>query len=82
MVMLESSFGSYFSPVSVPTFVLRGLRGSTATTGLVTVIAEIFVRDLISYFSYFWLKVRNLAAYENHARVTVYVTPSSLYENL
>ena len=31
----------------------------------ITLIAEIFVRDLISYFSYFWLKVRNLVAYEN-----------------
>ena len=47
-----------------------------------TVIAEIFVHDLISYFSYFRLKVRNLVAYENHARITVYATPSSLYENL
>ena len=44
-----------------------------------TVIAEIFERDLISYFR---LKVRNLVAYENHARITVYATPSSLYENL
>ena len=33
-------------------------------------------------FSYFRLKVRNLVAYENHARITVYVTLSSLYENL
>ena len=46
-----------------------------------TVIAEIFVRDLILYFSYFRLKVRNLVAYENHARITVYATPSSLYES-
>ena len=37
---------------------------------------------LISYFSYFRLKVRNLVAFENHARITVYVAPSSLYENL
>ena len=31
-----------------------------------TVIAQIFVRDLISYISYFWRKARNLVAYENH----------------
>ena len=49
---------------------------------LTTVIEEIFVRDLISYISYFRLKVRNLVAYENHARTTVCVTPSSLHENL
>ena len=48
----------------------------------VTVIAEIFVLDLISYFSYFQLKERNLVAYENHVRITVYATPSSLYEIL
>ena len=47
-----------------------------------TVIAEIFVLDLISYISYFSLKVRNLVAYGNHARIAVYVTPPSLYENL
>ena len=35
-----------------------------------TVISEIFVRDLISYVSYLWLKVRNLVAYENHAHNT------------
>ena len=46
----------------------------------VTVIAEIFVRDFISYFSYFRLKVRNLVADENHARRTVYATPSLLYK--
>ena len=46
-----------------------------------TVIAQIFVRDLISYISYFWRKVRNLVAYENHTRMHVYLTPSSLYEN-
>ena len=46
-----------------------------------TVIAEIFVRDLISYISYFWLKVRNLVAYESYARIPVYVTSPSLYEN-
>ena len=45
-----------------------------------TVIAEIFVRDLISYISYFWLKVRNLVAYENHARIEVHETQPSLYE--
>ena len=39
-----------------------------------TVIAENFVRDLISYISYFWLKVRNLVAYESYARIPVYVT--------
>ena len=42
-------------------------------------IAEIFVRNLISYFR---LKVRNLEAHKNHARITVYATPSLLYENL
>ena len=47
-----------------------------------TVIAQIFVRDLISYISYFWRKVRNLVAYENHTRIQVYLTPPSLYENL
>ena len=46
-----------------------------------TVIAEIFVRDLISYISYFLGKVRNLVAYKNHARIQVYLTPPSLYEN-
>ena len=46
-----------------------------------TVIAQIFVRDLISYISYFWRKVRNLVAYENHTRMHVYLTPPSLYEN-
>ena len=49
---------------------------------LSTVIAEVFVRDLISYFSYFRLKIQNLVAYENNAHTTVYATPSSLYENL
>ena len=33
------------------------------------VMADIFVRNLISYISFFWLKVRNLVAYENHARI-------------
>ena len=47
-----------------------------------TVIAEIFVRDLISYVSYFRPNVRNLVAYEDYARITVYATPSSLYGNL
>ena len=37
-----------------------------------TITAEIFVRDLISYFSYFRLKVRNLVEHENHTRITVY----------
>ena len=46
-----------------------------------TVIAQIFVRDLISYISYFWRKVRNLVAYENHTRINAYLTPPSLYEN-
>ena len=54
-------------------FVLRK-RGST-------VIAQIFIRDLISYISYFWRKVRNLVAYENHTRIKVYLTSPSLYEN-
>ena len=48
----------------------------------VTVLAEIFVLDLISYFSYFQLKERDLVAYENHVRITVFATPSSLYEIL
>ena len=48
---------------------------------LCTVIAEIFVCDLISYISYFLLKVRNLVAHENHAHIQMYVTPLSLYEN-
>ena len=48
---------------------------------LITVIAQIFVRDLISYISYFSQKVRNLVAYENHARMHVYLTPPSLCEN-
>ena len=48
---------------------------------LATVIAQIFVRDLISYISYFSRKVRNLVAYENHTRMHVYLTPPSLYEN-
>ena len=47
-----------------------------------TVIAENFVRDLISYISYLWLKVRNLVAYESYARIPVYVTSPSLYEDL
>ena len=45
-----------------------------------TVIAQIFVRDLISYISYFLRKVRNLVAYQNHTRIQVYLTPPSLYE--
>ena len=48
---------------------------------LTTVITQIFVRDLISYISYIWRKVRNLVAYENHTRMHVYLTPPSLYEN-
>ena len=39
-----------------------------------TVIPELFVRDLISYISYFRLKVRNLVANERHARIQVYVS--------
>ena len=39
-----------------------------------TAIAEIFVRDLISYFSHVRLKVRELVAFKNHARITVYAT--------
>ena len=46
-----------------------------------TVIAQIFVRDLISYISYLWRKVRNLVAYENHTRIQVCLTPPSLYGN-
>ena len=38
--------------------------------------------DLISFISYFWLRVRNLQAYENHARIPMFVTPSLLYENV
>ena len=45
---------------------------------MITIIAEIFICGLISYFSYFQLKVRNLVAYKNHARITVHVTLSSL----
>ena len=41
-----------------------------------TVIAEIFVRDLISYILYFFPQVRNLVAYKTHARIPVYVTSS------
>ena len=59
------------------------LRALMKETPLIdTVIAQIFVRDLISYVSYFWRKVRNLVAYENHTRIQVYLTPPSLYENL
>ena len=50
-------------------------------SSLATVIAQIFIRDLISYISYFWRKVRNLVAYENHTRIQVYLTSPSLYEN-
>ena len=46
-----------------------------------TVIAQIFVRNLISYISYFWQKVRNLVAHENHTRMQVFLTPPTLYEN-
>ena len=46
-----------------------------------TVVAQFFVRDLISYISYFWRKVRNLVAYENHTRIQVYLTPPLLYES-
>ena len=42
----------------------------------ITVIAQIFVRNLI------WRKVRNLVAYENYTRIQVYLTPPSLYESL
>ena len=44
-------------------------------------IAEIFVRDLVSFISYFWLRVRNLVAYENHARIPVFVTWFLRYES-
>ena len=37
--------------------------------------------DLVSFIPYFWLKVRNLVAYENHARIQVYVTQPTLFEN-
>ena len=42
-----------------------GLVGRAAKWALRcnNVIAQIFVRDLISYISYFWRKVRNLVAY-------------------
>ena len=49
--------------------------------GVDTVIAQIFIRDLISYISYFWRKVRTLVAYENPTRIQVYLTPPSPYEN-
>ena len=49
----------------------------------ITVIADIFIHDLISYISYFRLKVRKLVAYGSHARISeLYVTPSSQYGNL
>ena len=51
-------------------------------TNAYDVIAQTFVRNLISYISYFWLKERNFAANESHERMPVYVTPTSLYENL
>ena len=44
-----------------------------------SVIAEIFLRDLISYFSHVWPKVRNFVAYENHTGIPVYVTPPLQY---
>ena len=44
-----------------------------------SVIAEIFLWDLISYFSYVWPKVRNFVAYENHTGMPVYVTPPLQY---
>ena len=52
----------------------------SADKTVTTVIADIFVRDLISYISYFWLEVRNLVGYENHARIQVHDTQPSLYE--
>ena len=33
-------------------------------------------------FSYFWVKVRNFVAYENHTRMPMYATPPLQYENL
>ena len=54
----------------------------TETKYFITVIAQIFVRDLISCILYFWRKVRNLVAYENHIRIQVNLTPPSLYTNL
>ena len=43
-------------------FLLWFLLQMQTLSFLISVIAEIFVCDLISYFSYFWLKVRNLVA--------------------
>ena len=63
-------------------FQLHPNRVSIGSSTRSTVIADIFVRDLISYISYFWLKVRNLVAYENHARIQVHDTQPSLYKNL
>ena len=45
-----------------------------------------FVQDFLSYTStcifYFWSRVQNLVAYENHACIHVNETPSLAYENL
>ena len=40
----------------------------TKTRNRTTVIAEIFVRDLITYILYLFLPVRQLVAFENYAR--------------
>ena len=48
---------------------------------VVTVIAEIFVRNLVLFISYFWLKVQSLAAHEIVARIPVYVTLSLRFIN-
>ena len=66
-------------------FIFAFMNNSDPTRGFVekfTVIAEIFVRDLISYFSYFWVKVQNFVACENHACIPGYVTPPLQYKNL
>ena len=60
----------------------QNIRQRRERNGGDTVKAEIFVHNLISYILYFCLKVRNLVAHKNYARIPVYVTPSSLYENL
>ena len=48
---------------------------------MISEIAEMFIRDVVLYVSNFWLEVRNLVAYEHHARMPVYVTPPLLYES-
>ena len=46
---------------------------------VVTVVAVLFVRDLISFILYIILSVRNLVASESYGCLQVYVSLSSLY---